>query len=76
MFVEPGLLLPTGEEDVTWSAVRDEGHPYGFAQFDVTPARGGVARMEVQAYRLATPSAANPRPKPVPSDRFTLTRRV
>jgi hypothetical protein len=76
VFVEPGLLLPTGEEDVTWSAVRDEGHPYGFAQFDVTPARGGVARMEVQAYRLATPSAANPRPKPVPSDRFTLTRRV
>jgi Calcineurin-like phosphoesterase/Purple acid Phosphatase, N-terminal domain len=74
VFVEPGKLLPTGEEDVTWSAVRDESHPYGFAQFDVKKPAGGKARIEVTAFRVATPSAARPHPAPVPADRFVLER--
>jgi 3',5'-cyclic AMP phosphodiesterase CpdA len=64
------------EEDATWTAVRDDDSRYGFAAFDVVPGhhRAGRTEMRVTYYRLAIPSPADPRPAPVPFDRFILRR--
>jgi hypothetical protein len=55
-----GALDPTtgkrppvyAREDAPWSAVRNTGHPYGFAAFTVDPAgsRGGITTVRIRYY--------------------------
>jgi hypothetical protein len=39
-------------EDAPWAAVRNTGHPYGFAAFTVDPAgsRGGITTVRIRYY--------------------------
>jgi 3',5'-cyclic AMP phosphodiesterase CpdA len=76
VYHEEASSSPSGREDVTWSAVRDEQHPYGFAEISVDPgvAPGATTRLRVTYFRLATPSAQEPAPDAVPYDSFVLRR--
>jgi 3',5'-cyclic AMP phosphodiesterase CpdA len=67
---------PSGREDVTWSARRDEQNPYGFAEVEVAPGirPGGPTELRVTYFRLATPSASDPAPDPIAVDQFVLRR--
>jgi 3',5'-cyclic AMP phosphodiesterase CpdA len=76
VYHEAASSTPTGREDVTWSAHRDEQNPWGFAEIEVDPGvlPGGETRLTVTQYRTATPTPGAPSPDPVPGDRFTLRR--
>ena len=67
---------PSGREDVTWSAKRDEDNPYGFAELAVDPGvlPGGTTRLRITYFRTATPSPGQPSPDPIAADTFTLRR--
>ncbi|MHB6910808.1 purple acid phosphatase family protein [Streptomyces sp. DB-54] len=69
---------PDATEKATWSAVRDPDthYPYGIAVFDVDPGRGPGDRTTITVGYYHTPAAtpADPLPRPVLFDRFTLHR--
>jgi hypothetical protein len=66
----PSIYVP--EDALGWSAVRDRGHPYGFAVFDVDPGDepGGLTRMRITYVNTGNSPSADP----VPFERFVLER--
>ncbi len=76
VFYQDASAAPTGREDVTWSARRDEQYPYGFAELEIDPGAhpGGPTELRVTYFRLVTPTPASPSPRAMPVDSVVLRR--